>query len=144
MSSAGQCQHAADRHRQHADAIRVAGRVRIARVERGRKRADGAGVRGLGVCASASATDAISALNVSVSASSSRLDPVERQRARTSRDAAIAASDVDSRPIGSASSCASATLPSSASETAPTAITRGSRIARRIAPRDDSSIDPSA
>ena len=53
----------------------MAGRVRIARVERRRQRANGAGVRRFGL-RFGRATDAISALNVSVSASSSRLDPV--------------------------------------------------------------------
>ena len=37
----------ADGHRQHADAVRVPGGVRIARVERRRERADRARVRGL-------------------------------------------------------------------------------------------------
>ena len=96
------------------------------------------------VCASASATEAMSALKVSVSASSSRLERLGGIRDRTSRDAAIAASDDDSRPIGSASSRASVTLPKSARATAPTAMNARLLIACRVAPRDDSSIDPRA
>ena len=48
-SSGGKHEPAADGDRQHADAVRVAGGVRVARVERRRERPDGAGVRRFGV-----------------------------------------------------------------------------------------------
>jgi len=96
------------------------------------------------VCASASPTDAISALNVSVSVSSSRLDPVSGSRAATSWLAAIAASDADNRPIGSLSSRASQKLPTAASAIASTPMSARLRVTSRMAVCDDSSIGPSA
>jgi len=96
------------------------------------------------VCASASATDAINALNVSVSASTSRLEPVIGSRAVTSCEAAMTASDVESRSIGSVSSRASQKLPMSASAAAPIAMNAIVRMAARCVLRDNSSIDPRA
>jgi len=69
-----QRQRAADGHRQHADALGVAGGVRVARVERGGERADGAGVGRFGF-GFAWASEAMSTLKVSINASTSRLDP---------------------------------------------------------------------
>ena len=96
------------------------------------------------VSASASATDAMSAVKVSVSVSSSRLDPPRGSGRVTSCDVAMSASDADSRPIGSATSRASVMLAINARPTAPSAMKPRLAIAFRVGPRDDSSIDPSA
>jgi hypothetical protein len=83
-------------------------------------------------------------LNVSVSSSTSRLDPVSGRRLCALRDPAIAAREVDKRSIGSVSRRASAMLASSPSEVAPMAMKPMLRNACRSTNREASSIDPSA
>ena len=83
-------------------------------------------------------------LNVSVSVSSSRLEPVTGSRAETLCEAAIAASEFDSAPIGSLSKRASQKLPRPARPMPRTPMSARLRIESRNAACDDSSMDPSA
>ena len=96
-----QAQRPADRDRQHADALGMSGRVRVARVERHRERANRAGVGGLRLIFGGG-----DRRDERVERVGQHVDLEARAGRRpagspTSREAAMRFSDVDSWPIGS-------------------------------------------
>ena len=93
-----------DRDRDRADALGMARGIRVARVERQRQRADGADVRACAYRPPPRRRVAISELNVSVSVSTSRLEPVRGTGRSKSRD-------VVERGQRAATACRSAVRP---------------------------------